>query len=525
MKKRILTFNGGLQTKVAPHLIEPNEATECANVDLTKGSLYPLKGLTTESTLTGIYAFHEDGNVVVNSDPTDIRSYARFGSRLYWSNSTYSAYGLMRYDGTSAGVEAAAPVTPDGTVGLATTGTNGSLNGSYVYTYTYVDTDGIESAPAGYVNVSVTNQNVDITITGETNTPADIDFRRFYRTGGSNPTFNLVGESTGLTYSDTTRDIDVSRIELATLSNFPPPVDLDNLVENNGTMWGSVGDKLYFSINGHPEYWNPLDYVVLNDNITGIGKFADIIVVLTRADAYTVTGYNRDTITLNKLPYREGCVNHRSIANVGDYLVWVSKNGVCVYNGSSVVVATRNLLSWNDLARAGTYTWDELDSTYDANIGYDVVSGIAFQGNYYGAFNGGVGILRLDDQMVASTISVDNAKTIYYDDINNYLTVVSDDDGTYNARSIDTNTETYSTALWKTGQIQDDGYDIKKHYRRVKFDAEPISVTVYTDDKEFTVTNRKEFFLPSGFIGRYIQFEITTSVEIRSCTYEYGLLA
>lgn len=39
-------FSGGLSRRLAPNLIEPSESIECTNVDLTSGSLKPLKGLS-----------------------------------------------------------------------------------------------------------------------------------------------------------------------------------------------------------------------------------------------------------------------------------------------------------------------------------------------------------------------------------------------------------------------------------------------------------------------------------------------
>ena len=528
MKKKLLVFNGGLQTKLGSHLVQDNQAVECINVDLAKGSIYPKKGLNLEREVNGIYVFQEDNVVISNSDENDKRSYARFGNRIYWTDGDYNSYGLSRYDGTDAGVEALAPDAPDGTLTETYTTTSDGLNGDYVYTYTYVDIDGIESAPSPYLSVTTTNtQHINITISGETNTPADISTRKIYRTGGVNPTFNLIVElpSGTLTYIDSTRDIDVSRIELSTYANTAPPSNLTNLVENNGTFWASVGDKIYFSSSGQPEYWSQLDFLQLNDECTGIGKFADIIIALTRADAYIINGYDRDTVTINKLPYREGCVNHRSIANVGDYLVWVSKNGVCVFNGSTVTVATRNLLSWNDLARVGALTWDDLDSKFDANLGFDVVDGLAMQGKYYGVYSGGIGILRIEDMTLASMIDIPNSKSIYYDDINNYVVAVVDDGGTYNAYSVDTDSSNLMTAIWKTGEMQlDEGYDIIKQFRRIKFDVAPLKAIVKVGSKEFTIENKKEFYLPSGFIAPWIQIQIETNKEIRSCQIEYGVL-
>ena len=524
MEKQLIVFNGGLQTKLSPHLLQDNQAVECVNINLDKGSIYPLNGLTYETSINGEYVYQEDENIISNTDPLDVRDYARFGTRIYWTNGTYNSYGLMRYDGTNTGVEATAPVAPNGVVGLTATGTNESLYGDYTYTYTYVDTDGIESAPTGYYTVSCNNQNVNIVISSETNTPNDLLYRRIYRTGGNNPTYNLVAEITGLTFTDNIRDIDVSRIELATFENNPAPTNLTNLIENNGTMWGSVGDKVYFSINGHPEYWNSLDYLQLNDDCTGIGKFGEQTLVFTRADAYVVTGFNRDTVSMTKLPYREGCMNHRSIANVGDYLVWSSKNGVCVYNGANVQIATRNILSWNELARVGDETFDDFNTVFDSNTGYEIVDGLALQGKYYAVFNNGIGILRIEDFQVASTIEIDGIKSLYYDDINNFIVAVIKTDTGYEAKSIDTDSGNKMTSLWRTGEIQgEEGYGVLKHYRKIQLDNTPIYVKVKAGDKEFTMHGKKDFFLPPSFTGYTIQIEIATNNEIRSLEYQYGV--
>lgn len=524
MESQLVLFNGGLQTKVTPHLAAPNEAVQCINVDLDKGSLYPFSKWVERELVsaTGTKPYFLNGTLITNSDISDDRSYALFGNRLYWSNGDFSAYGLMRWNG-STGVNAVAPtVSVYGALTLTPTGSNGALNETYSYVYTVVDTDGIESIPSPVYTVAPVNQNVSITIGADT-VSETVSKRRIYRTGGSNPTFNLIAEvvEPTMTYIDSTRDLDVSRIELSTFDNYAPPETLTHLVENNGVMWGSVGNRVYFSREGQPEFWNPLDFITLNEDCTGIGKYRDIVVAFTESNTYVISGFNRDNISLDKLPYNEGCLNHHSITNVTEMLIWTSKNGVCIFNGDTVEIITRNILSWNKNAVVGTATFDSFTGSFDANIGYKVEYAIGLRGKYYAVYQDGIGVVDLNNGVVASTIELDGVRSLYYDSQDNVLCGIKDDLKVYAF-----NKDYFSmTAQWRTTKLDDDSYSVLKQYRRVIFDRVVDYVTVYVNDEQVLYTeNKKDFYLPSGSIGNTIQFHIGTSSELKSLRYEYGAI-
>ena len=524
MNSQLVVFNGGLQTKVVPHLVEPNKAVECINVDIEKGSIYPFANwVERDITLTGNKAFYIDSDTTIaNSDATEDRSYAVFGNRVYWSDGDYSAYGLMRWNGTTS-VNAVAPtVSVYGTLTLTPTGTNGAMNETYGYCYTVVDTDGIESVPSPIYYTSPANQNVQISIGADT-VSETVAIRRIYRTGGSNPTFNLIAELYSPTTSiiDATRDLDVSRIELATFDNYAPPATLKHLIENNGTFWGSVDNRIYFSREGQPEFWSPLDFIVLDATCTGIGKYRDLVIAFTESNTYVISGYNRDNVSLDKLPYNEGCLNHHTIANVTEMLVWTSKNGVCVFNGDSVEIITRNILSWNKDTIVGTATFDSFIGTFDANIGYKVEYAIGLRGKYYAVYQDGVGVLDLQNGIIASTITLDGVRTLYYDKEENLLCGITDDLTVYAFDKDSAN----MMAEWKTVKLGGESYSTKKQFRRITLDNSPSFVHSYVDDKlVFSIYNTKDFFLPSGSIGHTLQLHIGTDVEVRSLKYEFGVL-
>ena len=85
---------------------------------------------------------------------------------------------------------------------------------------------------------------------------------------------------------------------------------------------------------------------------------------------------------------------------------------------------------------------------------------------------------------------------------------------------------TNATATWKTGELVDDGITIRKFYRKVKVIGELGSInkiTVYVDSVPvLEISNRYEFFIPSGKSGYSIQFKIETNGEVSGLSYEYS---
>lgn len=526
MEKQLLLFNGGLNTKVSPHLAQENQAVECSNIDLTKGSIYPIKDFEIRASFTPTgYSNTFFNKQLVSSDIDEVRSYAIFGSRLYFTNGDYGSYGLYRVkDGN---VVDATP--PDVTTyyGFSHTfQTNGNLSGDYAYVYTVVDDEGVESAPSAihYVK-NVANQNIVLSATGSEVIASGetVAFRRLYRTGGVNPTFNLIGEfaPTETNFTDSISDLDVSRIELTTFERSTPPTDLIHLAQCSGTMFASKGNKVYFSANGLPESWSELDYVVLDDTCTGIGIYTNQVIAFTESSSYQIVGTTRDNIYINKLPYKEGCLNHKTISNVTGMLVWTSKNGVCIYNGSNVTNVTKNILEWSGDGRLGSITFDSNESSFDSNIGYLVKSAVGLDDKYYAVFQNGLGVIDISNGLVASIIEYEDLEDVIYDNDENSITVVDKD---LNLMVFKAN-ENNMTARWKTGLISNGDYSILKDYRKIEFDNAPSSVKVYIDDKlVLTMLRTKVFHLPANSIGRSIQLYIEANTEIRSVYIQYGIV-
>lgn len=551
MISELIQFDGGLSTKIAPHIIGRNQGLICSNVDLEIGTLKPKGALQFVDNVNGKHVYSFSDTIISSQDPLDDRFYDTYAGRLYWTDDSFAGVnGLRRYDGTNEGVDATAPDAynqSSAPVTAVATNDYGQLTAGadYSYALTVVDTDGVESAPVFLTTVTLTSsQNsikiqVDSTLVG-THLPAGHTVN-IYRQGGDNPTYNLVMENmspshpdvvvdgSNIYWLDITADINVSRIELTTYEHTSPPDNLDMLVENSGTFWGAVGSRVYFSQTGSPEYWGLLDYIKLDKDCTGLGKFADTVVAFTRTSAYLISGYNRDNISVDRLPFDQGCINKHSVVNIDSYLLWTSLNGVCLFDGSNIQVLTKNLLSWDEFGRVGNFTYGDFDGTtkkWTSSLGFDVQYAVGFKDKYYGLFNGGVLVVDVANGMKVSTIDTPDAVALSINEDDGVLYVVVDaGDGTFDIYA-DSNSGIPMTAIWKTGRLEEKSTNNKKHYRQVELDGEPISVEVFIDGiSKYKAEGKSKFMLPSGCIGRDIQFEIVTTNEIRSMKYQFSEMA
>ena len=337
------------------------------------------------------------------------------------------------------------------------------------------------------------------------------------------PTHPLVlTEGTNLCYYDSVADINVSRIELTSFENYAPNDSMDMLIELKGTFYGAVDKRVYFSQTGRPEFWHPLDYVQLDRECTGLGKFGDTIIAFTRTSAYTLSGNNRDNIVLQRMPFNQGCVNKHTVANIDAFLIWTSLNGICLFDGANIQVLTKKSIAWDEFARVGNATFHDITTKWDGGSGFSIKYATGYQDKYYGVFNNGIVIIDLSSGLKVSTIYVENVASVAFNREDDFLYVVVDKlDGTFDVHAL-INTGTNMEATWKTGRLTDGSINIKKHYRQVTVDGVADTINVYVDTVlKHTATNQEKFMLPSGCIGDDIQFEIITTSEVQGVKYQY----
>lgn len=178
------------------------------------------------------------------------------------------------------------------------------------YTYTFVNSEGLESAPAQPSNAAPSRDGEVWEVLGDPLPPAGIVAVRIYRTTSPADTsevaassFQLVDEvavaSWNGSYRDNDRLRDILGGALNTVDLCPPPAGLCDVHQlDSGYHVGFVGDTLRFSERHEPHNWPERNTYQLPCEIRGVAVNNDLVYVGTSAHPYLArTGVTEDTLT------------------------------------------------------------------------------------------------------------------------------------------------------------------------------------------------------------------------------------
>ena len=367
-------FTGGMNNYIHPSLLQPNTAAFLEDVRIDNGKIKPVlrngiygNGSTTNAEALGHHASNNRSavkwydrwywsyNNATVSGPfygTDTANYG--GPNVPWQSSLGSALGVphVEYAG-SANV-------PSFTTDTAGTGETG-LSGDYKYCITLVDWNGYEGAPGSlesyWKEVTVSDKVVVISIASMT-LPANVHYAKVWRTIDHGADFYLVGTLSNETVDEYIVDNDwvlrdtmsdsilLMRSPLTSTDNDLPPNGGKYLCESNGVFFLAVGSRLYFSRQDNPHAWPTLNFIGFDDVITGIAPEFSGVLVFTNFSAWRVTGAeSQETISRTLIPGNHGCPNYHSISAISNAPIWVSQDGICLWNGESIEVVTHQRLS------------------------------------------------------------------------------------------------------------------------------------------------------------------------------------
>ena len=215
-------FSGGLSTKLLPHLININEATIHHNIDVDKGSLYPLKTDKDEDTTVGKSMIYFKNKWVYSSV---VLNYVIFQEKLYYTDGigvpqkssdgiNWSDLGIskpsLKPTVAVIGLNIAAPIAP------TITQDTGLLNGYYRYRYSYYSTtltqESTPSSMTGYKGFTSQLANLTLVPSGT----SGIDKIKIYRQGEGLTDMTLIAviPSSSTSYIDNTIDTSVLGGEL-----------------------------------------------------------------------------------------------------------------------------------------------------------------------------------------------------------------------------------------------------------------------------------------------------------------------
>lgn len=327
-------FNGGLSTRLAPHLIQVSEATTCVNVDITSSTLKPLKQDKDMSIAVNKNIIFFKNQWVSSDDNVD---YVIFQDKLYRSG---SGIPQKSSDGITWHNLGIAKFSLAPSIGTPTVG---NLTGTYQYCFTYYNiADGTESAPSEYSNeITVVSKNIPVIVTASTD--SQVTNIKLYRLGGNLTAMSLVAtiSNTTQTYIDSLVDTAIPGDILTSQNAGQAPVGLQYLTKSNAMLFGAVSDKLYFSEVAFVNNWSPYYFIDYDEPITGLGATQNGLLVFTEYSTYLVTGTTPETLSSYLLSSSQGCIKHKSIKFIANTLIWLSHDGLCASTGTDIQVITR----------------------------------------------------------------------------------------------------------------------------------------------------------------------------------------
>jgi hypothetical protein len=150
-----------------------------------------------------------------------------------------------------------------------------------------------------------------------------------------------VAEGVGTTYSDTLLDSEIPGDDLLTDGWEPPPVGLTGLcVHSSGALAGFVNNLLCFSVPLQPHAWPPAYQLSSGYNGVGVAAFGSSVVMATQGPPFVATGVEPSTMTGEEVSGMYPCLSKRSVASIGNGVIYASRHGLAQVGVSGVSVIT-----------------------------------------------------------------------------------------------------------------------------------------------------------------------------------------
>jgi hypothetical protein len=336
------TFTGGMNEVISPALLDEKTASFLANADIASGKVSSIK-MPLSLSQSSPEEFGHYGSRT--------RSVVKWYERTYWSNNDAT---MSPYYGGKEENYLGIPFPDYSKNVILEKISDGILSGNFKYCVTFVNVNGWEGAPGSLTeyekSISLDKQNVKVTVSWSDNR---VSYAKIYRTAKEGADFFCIGEikNSGGTLTDKTDDYTLAGLEpLSTIDNYPPPEQGKFLCESGGVFFLAVGSTLYFSSLGNPHAWPPLNFVGMDDVITGITAEFQGVLVFTVNNTYRIIGAdNIETLSKTQLPGNQGCVNSNTIAKVSNAPLWLSNDGICMWNGESVTLISKRAMKTDRL--------------------------------------------------------------------------------------------------------------------------------------------------------------------------------
>lgn len=229
------------------------------------------------------------------------------------------------------------------------------------YVYTYVSHYDEESQPSDASDVIDVLKNATVTVKGFAITGEQISAGykiRLYRaiTGQSGTAFFFLKEVSAMDAgSGILDDVPQERVGemLPSESWAPPPNGIAGLlVMPGGFMAAFKGNMLHFSEPYMPHAWPETYTRTVQDEVVGIGVFAQTLVVATTGKPYLASGADPSSVSLQQLDDHAPCINAKCLTATGTGVIYPTSDGLVHVSTAGVRRLTQNHYSrnqWMDL--------------------------------------------------------------------------------------------------------------------------------------------------------------------------------
>lgn len=200
------------------------------------------------------------------------------------------------------------------------------------YVVTWVNDLGEESMPSAADTITC-KPGATIRVTRNATVPTGaygLTAWRVYRTvAGNDEDYFFVAEVVAATTFVDTTDATLNTANPLLSEDWAmPPSNLKGLKALwNGIMVGWIGKALCFSEPFRPYAWPVRYQLVLDEDIVGIGRWQQSLVVVTVGKPYLVTGSTPDAMLPQLIEFNQACVAKRSVVELGYGVAWASPDG------------------------------------------------------------------------------------------------------------------------------------------------------------------------------------------------------
>ena len=342
----------GERPLIIPRLLPETAAQEAVNARLDDGGLTPIRKSLKTGELVGQGAatiYRHNGTWLSWPQDVDAAPGPVAQDRLYY---TGDGAPKMRINANIYNLAVPRPTTA---LTAVASGAGTGDTQSRTYVYTYVTDFGEETAPSPASAIIDWKPGQTVTLSGFALPVAgrSITKQRIYRsqTGSSGTYLYFIAEraASASNYVDTVA-VDAFQEALPSAGWDEPPPTLRGLtVMPNGMMAAFVGRSVYFCEPWRPHAW-PEKYIMNCDSeVVALGSIGNVLVVMTKASPYVMTGSHPDSMQSQKLEANFPCINARGVVDLGYAICYPTNDGlIAVGADGSVNLVTRELFRPHD---------------------------------------------------------------------------------------------------------------------------------------------------------------------------------